>query len=439
MTQELLYYLLEQLKNADDVVLNSNSSQNQLIKYANNKVVNIKQWTSNNISVFVTKDKKILATTLKKFDEKSAKELAQKILKNIIKLPKNNDYFGIAKGPFKYSKIEDTYDKKLEDFNEEMIDIVKQSIDLSLKKSKRCAGTFEKNLDESILLTSNNVETREKTSNLYFSMRSLCDKESSGASTSVSRMLNKLEYENVAIKSSEIAKKATLPKKSITGKFDIIFEPLAFATIAADLVDAASIFSIEAGLSCLKNKLNKKIANEHVTLYDDATIPNGYASTSFDAEGTPTQKNTIIGKGILKTYLHNYSTSKRYKTKNTANAGLILPSPSNVYLKPGTYKQEELFSGIKKGLYITNVWYTRYQNYSTGDFSTIPRDGAFYIENGKIKYALKEIRISDNILNIAKNISKLSNKIEQIKSWEVSTPTFLPFVLVKNVNITRPE
>ena len=60
---------------------------------------------------------------------------------------------------------------------------------------------------------------------------------------------------------------------------------------------------------------------------------------------------------------------------------------------------------MKKGIYITNVWYTRFNNHATGDFSTIPRDGAFYVENGEIKHALKDVRISDNLLRMMKNIS----------------------------------
>ncbi len=441
MTTEIGYYLLEQLKHngADDVVISISNSENQQIKFGNNKIATTKNWESKNIGMFVTKDKRIISTALKTFDEKSAKELSQKIMNIIQKLPKNQDYESIANGPFKYSQIPETYDPKIEDFNEEMIDYVKQSIDIVKKSAKRCAGIFEKNISDHTLITSNNVSAHEKASELYFSIRSFVDKESSGASTCVSRMKNKLNYKESAEKSARIAKQAAIPKKTISGKFDVLFEPLAFATIIENIGEASSIFSVESGTSCLKNKLNKKIANEKVSIYDDATIPNGYNSSAFDMEGYPTSKKAIIENGILKTYLHNTSTAKRYKTKTTGNAGLISPEPINLYMKEGNSKFEEMFKSIKKGIYVTNVWYTRFQNYQTGDFSTIPRDGAFYIENGKIKHAINGIRISENILNIFNNISMLGNKVEQIKSWEVDTPTFLPHVLVKDVNITKPE
>jgi len=175
-------------------------------------------------------------------------------------------------------------------------------------------------------------------------------------------------------------------------------------------------------LSCLQNTLNKKVMNEKVTIYDDGTLKNGFGTSLFDSEGVPSQKTLLVDKGVVKSYLHNTSTAKRYKVQTTGNAGLIVPEPHNVVLEPGDQSKDELIKNIKKGIYITNVWYTRFQNSHTGDFSTIPRDGAFYIEKGKIQYPLKNLRVSENLLNVMKKVSPVST----------------PHVLVSNVNITKP-
>ena len=164
-------------------------------------------------------------------------------------------------------------------------------------------------------------------------------------------------------------------------------------------------------------------------------MPNGFNSCRFDEEGVPTEKTKIIENGILKTYLHNTSTAKKYKTRTTANAGLIAPRSFNIVFD---CKKGDIFD-VKEGIYITNVWYTRFQNYATGDFSTIPRDGAFLVKNGKIVQSLKGLRISDNMLNLLKNVQCCNKKVWQIKSWEAETPTFTPEVLVDNINITKPE
>ncbi|MEK6835796.1 MAG: metallopeptidase TldD-related protein, partial [Nanoarchaeota archaeon] len=223
------------------------------------------------------------------------------------------------------------------------------------------------------------------------------------------------------------------PIPGTAGKYDVVFSYMPMAALLNEIMNAASIFEVEAGLSFLANKLNKKLGN--FTLIDNGTLENGFNSSKFDSEGVPSQCNFVIKNGVLKTYLHNTSTAKRYKTKTTVNAGLIAPVPNNIILQG---KKGNVF-GIKRGLYITNVWYTRYQNHLTGDFSTIPRDGIFLIENGEITKSLKNLRVSENFNNIMKNISLVSKQNKQLKSWEANTPVITPEVLIKNVNITKPK
>ncbi|MCS7136931.1 MAG: metallopeptidase TldD-related protein, partial [Candidatus Caldarchaeum sp.] len=79
----------------------------------------------------------------------------------------------------------------------------------------------------------------------------------------------------------------------------------------------------------------------------------------------------------------------------------------------------------------------RYQNYRTGEFSTIPRDGLFHIKNGSVEKPVKGLRLSDNILNILKNIRSLGNEAWFIKWWEVETPTYAPAAVVEKINFTR--
>jgi len=139
---------------------------------------------------------------------------------------------------------------------------------------------------------------------------------------------------------------------------------------------------------------------------------------------------------VLKTYLHNGTTAMLHNAKTTGNAGIVAPHPWNLIIESGDWKKEEMIEEIKEGLLITNVWYTRFQNYRNGDFSTVARDAAFYIKNGEIEHAVKGIRISDNLQRIFENITALSKEIRQIYWWEVENPVFAPYALAKNVRIT---
>ncbi len=123
--------------------------------------------------------------------------------------------------------------------------------------------------------------------------------------------------------------------------------------------------------------------------------------------------------------------------KSTGNAGLVNPQPRNVVMGAGDMSQEEMIRECKNGLYITDVWYTRFQNYQTGDFSTIPRDAILVIKNGEIVGSIKNIRVSDNIQKMFENVVALGKEQQWIHWWEVTIPTYLPHVLVNNVNITK--
>jgi PmbA protein len=160
----------------------------------------------------------------------------------------------------------------------------------------------------------------------------------------------------------------------------------------------------------------------------------------FDDEGVPTKENVIIDRGVLKTYLHNTSTAKMFKTKTTGNAGLVAPNAWSLELCAGDRSEKELFEEVKHGLYLTNTWYTRFQNYAKGDYSTIPRDGIFSIENGECKQSLKDLRVSDNVLTMLGNVAGLSKERQHVHWWgEADPPSLCPYVLIKNVHLTKSK
>jgi len=441
MIEEISNQLKKELlkAGADEVVISTIEQEANQLKFVNNRIAKVGNERLIGSSLFIVKDKKILSTSYQPTDKEDLKKFCQKTMKMVRLLPPNEQYRGLAEGPFKYKKIENLYDSKVEKLGEKGVEIVEEGINTALSKgAKRVAGNFEYCTFRRHLTTSHGIEFSEKGTKWYCSVRALIDSYATGHMTSSGRMLNSLNIKEIAGFAGEIAKMARNPQPGVEGKYDVIFEPMPLANLFNYVAGAASIFDKEAGFSFL-NKIDKNYGSSKVTLTDDATIADGFNSTAADSEGVPTQRNVILNKGQFKGYLHNTSTARRYGVKNTANAGLIAPAPWNIWVNPGTYNKEELFREVKRGIYITNIWYTRFQNYITGEFSTIPRDGIFLIENGKITRPIKEIRVKSSLPDFLKNISALGKKQYQIKSWEADIPTFTPAVLVKGMNITKPK
>jgi len=431
-------YIKKGLKNigADDFVIEYINGNSEQIKFANNQIVENTTWLSANITIFAAIKKRIISTVINDLTKESAEGAIKKIAKFSRMIEPNSEYMGIAQGPFKYKKIEGCFDKKVISVNSD--ELVESAINKALQcGAKRVAGVLEKSSGELALTTSGGVDALEKGTHVYLSLRALAEKDASGHKVCVSRTMKGFDVEKTAEDAAIIAKNAMNPEQGKPGMYDVIFEPLPFANLLTTVGSSASIFNVESGLSFLQDKISKKVASSKFSLIDDPTMPGGFGSMRFDEEGVPTQRNAIIEDGILKTYLHNTSTAKRHKTKTTANAGLIAPRAINLYLKEGSMDKDEMIKNVKNGLIVTNVWYTRFQNYATGDFSTIPRDGIFYIKNGKILGAVKDIRISDSMMNIMKNCAEICRQSSQVMGWEVDTPVKLAPVLVKNVRVTK--
>lgn len=422
---------------ATDYIVSGHISRSSQIKYSDNKVNATMDWDSASLNVFASFRGRIVSTSIRDTSNAGIERGISMVSKFARNLPVNHDFKGIAKGPFKYKDIDDVYDKNIESLGERSIDILESGINSALNNgAKRASGVLETAMNERFVMTSNNVQCEEKGTSAYFSIRAFLEKNSSGHKVLNSTNLKRFDTEKHGKEAAEIAVMAKDPVNGKPGKYDILFSPLAFANIIERVGDAASAFSIESGMSFLADYAGKKMSSDKVTIHDNGTLAGGIGSRKCDDEGTPSQNTILIDKGVLKTYLHNYSSAQRFNAKPTSNAGLISPHSTNLIMTPGSSTKDNMIKNIKNGLYITNVWYTRFQNYQTGDFSTIPRDGIFLVKDGEITQSIQNIRLSENMLNIMKNISDIGKDSEQIMGWEVESPVIIPLVFVKNLNIT---
>jgi PmbA protein len=436
-------YIVKELlkKGAKDIVAHATARRQNQIKFVNNSIASVTSWHQTDIGLFLNYQGKIVSTTVSSLKKKDIDNTLNSVIRLAKFLPENREFRGIAKGPFSYKKIARTFDKKIEGMGEggkRGVDIIEDAMSLARRNgARRVSGNLEFGSSDVYLVSSEGVEARDRGTSAYFSIRAFTDKDASGHKTACSRMLGGLDYRHAAEKAAEFSVLGKNPGGINAGRYDVVFDPMAFSVLLDNFASACSIFSVETGMSFLHDRLGKNVASEEVSIADNGRLPNGVGSVMFDDEGTPTRENLLVENGILKTYLHNTSTARRYKAKTTGNAGLVAPEPWNTILYPGKDDSKRLLSGLDKGLYITNVWYTRYQNYSTGDFSTIPRDSIFFIEKGKIKMPVKGIRVSDNMLSIMRNIGRISGGAEQVIGWETERPVVTPFVLVESVNVTK--
>ena len=403
------------------------------IRFARNEAVISNRWRESYASVFLVYDKRVVATDLKDLADIDGS------LERLVAIAKasqrNPDYAGLAKGGYRYAAFRpDPKVLALQDG----ADHVEAAVNGALAEgAKECAGSFWRYDEEHSLATSNGVEAHDRRASLYLSIRAMVSLESSGHGIACASRLSRFDPERAGRKAGRIAALAKEPKRGEAGRYTVVFDPLIFGTLSEQVAGRLSAYSVLSGFSPFAKRIGKRVASPAVTMWDDGS-EESLARKKFDMEGVPTKRHTLIQRGILKTYLHNTSTAKRFKTRTTGNAGLIAPDPHAVFVKPGDWTKDEIFSEVKDGLWLTNTWYTRYQSYVKGDLSTIPRDGIFRIRKGEVVETWKDLRLTDNLVRLMKNVVALSDRTEQMMWWgEVSIPNFVPYALIKDVNLTR--
>jgi len=415
---------------ATDVIAKGTLSRNQQVRFSTNKIDIAKTWNDNVVQVLLVYNKRVVFTEIRDFDNI---DTFLETLVNLAKASKENpEYAGIAQGPFTYPKIKS--DPRLKALTE-VSDFVLAAVNKALEKAETTAGALFLTNEDIFLSSSAGVEAQDERTSIELSIRAFSQKEASGHSMSCSPTLEGFEPEKAGEEAGELSRLAKNPVRGDEGVFDIVFSPLFFGSVLCYSMDMASAFNVFAGRSMYVGKVGEPVASESVTITD---TPSGLKQHGFDDEGVPTKENIVVEKGILKTYLHNTSTAAKVQTKTTGNAGLVVPKPLNIHIKPGDYHKDELFEEVDYGLYLTNTWYTRFQNMHTGDFSTIPRDAILLIEKGEIAGSLKNIRVSDNLLNVYQSIEGVSKEQKLVHWWiEVEFPCISSHILAKKVNITR--
>jgi len=333
------------------------------------------------------------------------------------------------------------YDRNSESFNAP--DTVKMAVDM-LDAAKSYdnrvsvdSGNFTSSVMTHALLNSNGVRTKETISAFSWSIMGMAidGSEVSNFDFQFGGTHNVKDID-VRTTSREFGKSVvnSLGSKKIESfKGEMLLTPSAVTELILDVI-AYSINSqtVQKEASKFKGQLGKTVSSDLLTLIDDATNVNGLGASSFDREGMPHKCNLIIEKGILKKFLYNTYTANKDHTESTSNAGGSPKSPpivstTNVIIKAGKSRAENLISEMDKGIIINR--FSGNVNPVNGDFSGVVKGGQ-YIKKGNIEYAVKEVMVAGNVFDALNDLNGIS------KEQKILSDSILPYMRFENVSFT---
>jgi predicted Zn-dependent protease len=215
------------------------------------------------------------------------------------------------------------------------------------------------------------------------------------------------------------------------GKYTVVLEPAASIELIQNLlnVDARSA---DEGRSFLSKsgggtRLGEKMMDERVTIYSDPANADAPAGP-WVGDGRPTQRTVWIDKGAYQ----NLSYSRYWAETQGKPA---LPGPTNFIMEGGSQSLEELIRSTTRGLLVTRTWYIRTVDPQTLLFTGLTRDGTFYIEDGQIRYAVKNMRFNESPVIMLNNLDALGRPV-RIRTDETGQPSLVPPMRIRDFNFS---
>jgi len=237
-----------------------------------------------------------------------------------------------------------------------------------------------------------------------------------GGWSSAKRFFKELApVEEVAKTAAQRALEMLGAKPVETKKVPVIFDRYAAPSFWMGILFSLNGDAVFRKTTFMTEMLEKPIACPLVTIHDDPTMPRFVGSMPFDGEGNVTRKNTIIDKGILKTFYYDSQTARKagVKVHTMARRGGYKGGPSAGFLcimvENGNDDPAALFKDVKEGLLVTGMRGAG-TDVTTGAFSV--GCSGFWIVDGAKAFPVDGVTLGGTTLEILKTIDKVANDRE---------------------------
>lgn len=420
--KKLLARVLE-LSEADECECNLAGSIEGNIRYARNTVTTSGEVSDVTLAVQSSFGKRTGAATINQFDDASLERVVRRSEQLARLAPENPEWMPLL-GAQKYKETPTWSEATANVTPQQRASAADASIAPSKKEDLVAAGF----LDDSkafIAMMNNkgmfayNVRTE---CNFTATIRT-ADGTGSGWVSRDYNDFSKLDTRTasqVAIKKSLGSRDA---KAMEPGRYTVILEPAASGQLLANMFNAMNQRAADEGRSFLSrksgddegpsNRVGEKLFDERVTIYSDPAHPE-VPTPPFAADGHVVDRTVWIENGVVKVLPNS-----RYWADKTGvpyqptayTGGGIFGGGSQFIMEGGKRSIEEMIADTRRGVLVTRTWYIRAVDPQSLLYTGLTRDGTFYIEDGEIKYPIKNFRFNESPIVMLNNIEELGKPV----------------------------
>ncbi|WP_318312810.1 TldD/PmbA family protein [Flagellimonas crocea] len=393
---------------ADACEINLSGSNSGNIRYARNTVSTAGYRSTQSLVVQSSFGKKVGTATIDEFDDASLEKVVKRS-EELAQLSPENPEFMEPLGPQTYDEAI-TYKESTANVTPEYrAEVANKSITPAAAQNVTAAGFLDDSAQFSAMINSNGLFAYNQSTGVDFTV-TMRTNDGTGSGW-VTRDYNDIDKFDAAEASKIAIDKAVMSKEARAiepGKYTVILEPAASIGLLQNMFRSFDARSADEGRSFMSakdggTKLGQKIVDERVNIWSDPLNPDVPTAT-WNGAGQPLKKTSWIENGVVKNLAYD-----RYWAEQKGVEPV--PFPSNGIMEGGDESLEDMIKGTKKGILVTRFWYIRSVDPQTLLYTGLTRDGTFYIENGQIKFPVKNFRFNESPIIMLNNLESLGQQV----------------------------
>jgi len=403
---------------ADECECNLDGQLSGNIRYARNTVSTSGEVSDLTLAVQSSFGKKTGVATTNEFDDAAIERVVRRSEELARLAPDNPEYMPLL-GPQKYGKMNTYFDSTAKVTPEYRAQAADDSIAPSKKNKLIASGFLNDSHQMSAVMNSRGLFAYNVSTDVNFSATIRTeDGRGSGWVTRDYADVSKLDTASA----SAIAIKKSLgsvdAKEMEPGKYTVILEPAASVQLLSNMFFSMGQRAADEGRSFLsykpeedekkppKNKLGMKMFDQRVNIYSDPHHPEVPTAT-FAGDGHAVEKTWWVKDGKIE----NFRNSRYWANKSGTRYNPTAAGSGQFIMAGGDQSLDDMIKHTRRGILVTRLWYIRQLDPQTLLYTGLTRDGTFYIENGKIKYPIKNFRFNESPIVMLNNIEALGKPV----------------------------
>jgi TldD protein len=170
---------------------------------------------------------------------------------------------------------------------------------------------------------------------------------------------------------------------------------------------------VQKGLSVYAGKKGRLVASEEISVVEDPTLNAKYGSYSFDDEGIPSRKVTLIENGVLNDFMYDRLTAANDGVQSNGHGRREsyqhkpIPRMGNTIIAPGKTDPARIIRETGTGLLVKKMGGGQV-NTTTGDFVFDVAEG-YLIQDGEVGPMVRGATLTGNgpeVLRIVEMVGK---------------------------------